>query len=80
MMKTLQDCWLIFDDPCEEIYQEKDFVKIAVSGRHRGFHCISVKQNLFHQSRWSRTIDLNTTHNILFNSPRDSQQGEFFGK
>ena len=80
MIKTLQDCLLIFDDSCEEIYQEKDFVKVAVSGRHRGIHCIFVKHNLFHQSRWSRTIDLNTTHIILFNSPRDSQQIQFFGK
>ena len=79
MIKTLQDCLLIFDDLCEEIYQE-DFVKIAVSGKHRGIHCIFVKHNLFHQSRWSRTIDLNTTHIILFSSPRHSQQIQFFGK
>ena len=39
-IKTLQDCLLNFDDSCEEIYQWKDFVKIAVSGRHKGIHCI----------------------------------------
>ena len=78
MIKTLQDCLLIFDDSCEENYQETDFVEIAVSGRHRGIYCIFVKHNLFYQSRWSRTIDLNTTHIILFNSPRDSQQIQFF--
>ena len=33
-----------------------------------------VKQNLFQQSRWSRTIDLNTSHMILFKSLRDVQQ------
>ena len=80
MIKTLQDCLLIFDDSCEEIYQEKDFVKIAVSGRHRGIHCIFVRHNLFHQSRWSRTIHLKITHIILFNSRRDSQQIQFLGK
>ena len=80
IIKTLQDCLLNFDDSCEEIYQGKDFVKYAVSGRHRGIHCIFVKHNLFHQSRWSRTIDLNTKHIILFNSPRDSLQIQFFGK
>ena len=46
LIKTLQDCLLIFDDSCEEIYQEKEFVKIAVSGRHRGLHCIFVKAQL----------------------------------
>ena len=80
MIKTLQNWLLIFDDSCEEIYQEKDFEKIAVSGRHRGIHSIFVKHNLFQQNRWSRTIDLNTTRIFLFNSPRDSQQIEISGK
>ena len=80
MIKTLQDCLLIFDVSFEEIYQEKDFVRTSVSGIHKGIHCVFVKRNLFHQSRWSRTIDLNTTHNILFNSRRYSQQTQFFGK
>ena len=33
-----------------------------------------------HQSKWSRTIDLNTTHIILFDSPRDTQQIEYLGR
>ena len=80
MIKDLENCLLIFDDSCEEIYQEKDFVKLAVSGRHKKVHCIFVKHNLFHQSKWSRTIDLNTTHIILFKSPRDLQQIDHFGR
>ena len=79
-IKTLQDCLLIFEDSYEEIHQKKDFVKIAVSGRRSGIHSIFGKHNLFHQSRWSRTINLNTTHIILFESPRDSQQIQFSGK
>ena len=66
MIKNLEDCLLIFDDSCEEIYQEKEFVKLAVAGRHKKVHCIFVKHNLFHQSKWSRTIDLNTTQIVLF--------------
>ena len=80
LIKTLQECLLIFDDSCEEIYQDKNFARIAVSGRHRGINCIFVKHNLYHQSKWSRTIDLNTTHIILFNSPRDTQQIEYLGR
>ena len=41
---------------------------------------IYVKHNLFQQSKWSRTIDLNTTHIILFESLRDIQQIENLGK
>ena len=80
MIKNLENCLLVFDDSCEEIYQEKEFVKLAVSGRHKKVNCIFVKHNLFHQSKWSRTIDLNTTHIILFKSPRDVQQIDVFGR
>ena len=80
MIKNLENCLLVFDDSCEEIYQKKEFVKLAVSGRHKKVNCIFVKHNLFHQSKWSRTIDLNTTHIILFKSPRDVQQIDVFGR
>ena len=35
---------------------------------------------MFQQSKWSRTIDLNTTRIILFKSPRDTQQINFIGR
>ena len=35
---------------------------------------------MYHQSKWSRTIDLNTTHIILFKLLRDIQQIEYLGK
>ena len=78
--KNLLHCLLIYDDSCEEIFNDKEFVKIATSGRHRKLHVIYVKHNLFHQSKWSRTIDLNTTHIILFKSLCDIQQIEYLGK
>ena len=64
----------MFDDSCEEIYNEKDFVKIATAGRYKGLDIIFVKHNLFQQRRWSRTIDLISSHILLFKSPRDNQQ------
>ena len=78
--KTLEDVLLIYDDSCEEIYNDKEFVKIATSGRHRRIHVIYVKHNLFQQSKNSRTIDLNTTHIVLFKSLRDIQQLDHLGK
>ena len=68
MIKNLENCLLVFDDSWEKIYQEQAFVKHAVAGRHRKLHCIFVKHSLLHQSKWSRTIDLNTTLAILFKS------------
>ena len=78
--KSLENCLLIFDDSCEEIFNDREFLKLVTSGRHRGLHVIYVKHNLFQQSRFSRTLDLNTTHIILFKSPRDISQIEFLGK
>ena len=73
--KKFSDCLLIYDDSCEEIFN-KEFVKIATRARHRQLHVIYVKHNLLQQSKGSRTIDLNTTHIILFKSLRDIQQIE----
>ena len=80
MTKNLSNCLLIFDDSCEETFNDKEFVKTFTSGRHRKLLVIYVKHNLFHQSKWSRTIDLNTTQIILFKSFRDIQQIEYLGK
>ena len=78
--KNLSNCLLIFDDSCQEIFNDKEFVKTATFGRYRKLHVIYVKHNLFHQSKWSRTIDLKTTHIILFKSLRNIQQIEYLGK
>ena len=77
---NLSKCLLIFDDSCEEIFNYKEFVKIATSGRHRKVRVIYVKHNLFHQSKWSRTVDLNTAQIIIFKSLRDIHQIEYLGK
>ena len=40
---------LNFDGSCEDIL--KAFVDNATAGRHRGLSIISIKHNLFHQSK-----------------------------
>ena len=60
--------------------KNKRLSNLQLPGRHRKLHCIFVKHNLFHQSKWSRTIDLNTTHVFLFKSPRDLQQIDHFNR
>ena len=79
MITQLENCLLIFDDSCEEIYADSRFVKLATSGRHRNVHIIYIKHNLFFQSKFSKTIDLNNTHLILFKSPRDVNQIRYLG-
>ena len=79
-LNILANCLLIIDDSCEEFYTDKEFVNLATAGRHKNINVIYIKHNLYQQSNWSRTIDLNTTHIISFKSARDIQQVEFIGK
>ena len=79
-LRNLENVLLVFDDSCEDIYNDKEFVRLASSGRHRGIDVRYVKHNLFQQSRRSRTIDLNTSHIILFKSLRDFQQLDLLGR
>ena len=62
---------LIFEDSCEEICNSKAFVDIATAGTHRGLSTIYIKHNLFHQSKRRQDVELQSTHFILFKSPRD---------
>ena len=79
-LRNIENVLLVFVDFCEEIYNDNEFVKLATAGRHKSLDVIYVKHNLFQQSRWSRTIDLNTSYMISFKSPRDIQQLEHLGR
>ena len=79
-LRNIENILLVFDDSCEEIYNDKDLVKLATAGRHKSLDVIYVKHNFFQQSQWSRYIDLNTSHVILFKSPRDIQQLDHLGR
>ena len=70
---------LLFDeDSCEEICISKAIVDIATAGRHRGLSTIYIKQNLFHQSKLGRDVELQNKHIVLFKSPRDVMQVSTF--
>ena len=79
-LRIIENILLVYDDSCEEIYNDKEFVKLATAGRHKPLDVIYVKHNLFQESRWSRTIDLNTSHIIFIKSPRDIQQLDHLGR
>ena len=80
LISELENCLLVFDNSCEEIFNDKEFSKLATAGRHKNISVIYVKHNLFQQSKWSRTIDLDATHIILFKSSRDIQQIGLIGR
>ena len=78
-IENLENSFLIIDDPCEENYYDKKFIKFATAGRHKNIKIIYLKQNHYQQSKWSRTKDLNTCP-IIFKSARAIQQVEFLVK
>ena len=65
---------LFFDDSCAEICNSKEFVDIAIAGRHRGLSTIYIKHNLFHQSKLGRDVELQNTQIVFFKTPPDVHQ------
>ena len=57
---------------------DKDEEKITLwftrKGHHRNASVVYITQNLFQQSKSSRTISLNAHYLVLFQSPRDKMQ------
>ena len=52
---------LKLDDFSNEDAQSKDFLALAVAGRHRNIHLMVLRHNLFQRTKNSKTIDLNVT-------------------
>ena len=48
--QNTENCLLRFDNSCEEIFNDKEFVKLATAGRHKNINVIYVKHNLYQQS------------------------------
>ena len=72
---------IFFDtEESNKFYNDKKLVKLATAGRHKNINVDYRKHNLYQQNKWSRTIELNATHTILFKSARDIQQVELLGK
>ena len=65
---------LIFGNCCEAICPLKAFVDIVTSRRNRRMSTTYKKHNRFHQSELEREVELQTTHIVLFKSPRDVMQ------
>ena len=71
---------LVLDDLFDEAAQIKDLLALVVAGRHRNVHLMVLRYNLFQRTKNSKTIDLNVTQIVLFNSPRDSEQIGVLGR
>ena len=71
---------VVIDELYQQASQDEKFLELVVSGRHRNVHLIKMKHNLYQQTKNSKTIDLNISQLILFNSPRDVEQISTLGR
>ena len=71
---------VVIDDLYQQARQDEKFLDLVVSGRHRNIHLITMKHNLYQQTKNSKTIDLNISQLIQFNSPRDVEQISTLGR
>ena len=65
---------LIFENSCAEICNAKGFVDIVTAGRHHELSNTYVMHNLFHRNKLPKDVELQNTHIVLFESPRDVVQ------
>ena len=65
---------VIFDDMLGEKDEEKIKLWFTRKGHHRNASVIYITQNMFSQSKSSRTISLNSRYMILFRNERDNNQ------
>ena len=65
---------VIFNDMLGDKNEEKIKLRLTRKGHHRNATVVYITQNLFEQSKASRTISLNAHYLILFQSPRDKMQ------
>ena len=70
----------LLNDFSEELLRSKDFIWIATAGIHLGLHVLYIRHNLFHKSPVGRDVEVQLTHIVLFQSPRDINQIERHGQ
>ena len=72
-VEELESCLLILDDMMSQLGSEVAEV-FTRGSHHRDVSVIAVMQNMFHQSKYQRTMSLNTHYMVLFKNPRDASQ------
>lgn len=66
---------LVLDDLLDEVCKSPEMCSLFTRDvHHRRISVIMISQNVYHQSRYSRTISLNSSYLILMKTCRDLQQ------
>jgi hypothetical protein len=71
----------VIDDQMDEIGKNQKCANLFTRGSHHdNMTVIAIIHNLFNQQKYSRTMGINSQDFVVFNSPRDKQQIEHFGR
>lgn len=74
-LNNVQDTLIIVDDLMSELGGDTRLSKLFTKGsHHRNISIIFIVQNLFHQGKEMRNINLNSHYLVLFKNPRDKSQ------
>ena len=65
---------VVFDDMLGDRDEEKIKLWFTRKGHHRNASVVYITQNMFQQTKSSRTISLNAHYMVVFQSPRDKSQ------
>lgn len=65
---------IILDDLMGDVYNKRISDVFTKDSHHHNVSIIVVSQNIFYQTKHSRTISLNTKYMVLFKNPRDRSQ------
>ena len=75
LINQLQDAIVVVDDLMDLAMQDKMLMNVFTEGsHHKNISVIYIVQNLYHQGRNSRSINLNAQYLVLFKNPRDILQ------
>ena len=74
-------CLVILDDLMDVVMKSEDMQRLFVRGsHHKNITAIYVNQNMFHQGKCARSINLNCLYLVLFMNPRDFSQIQYLGR
>ena len=78
-VEELESCLLVLDDMMDSL--DSGVADLFTKGsHHKNISVIAVTQNVFHQSRFQRTISLNTHYMVLFKNPRDASLIQYLAR
>lgn len=74
-LASLQDALIIIDDLMSELGNDARLSKLFTKGsHHRHLSVLFITQNVFHQGKEMRNINLNSHYMVLYKNPRDKSQ------